>query len=288
MRNAGKVYIVGAGPGAADLITVRGLRALQRAEVVVYDRLVNRELLNEAAGAELIYVGKAAGRHSCPQDAINATLVQKAGAGKTVVRLKGGDPFVFGRGGEECLALAAAHIPFEVVPGISSTVAVPAHAGIPVTQRGVAHSFTVVTGHTAGEDACAIDWDALPRSGTLLILMGLRNLARIAQQLAEHGWEPETPAAVISNGTTAEQVVVTGSLADIATRAAGLPTPAMIVVGEVVRLADQIGWFQPHVPVSIQAARELQNSAYSLNFQRQNAPPFTLPYRTATPKNHAV
>lgn len=261
MRNVGMVYIVGAGPGAADLITVRGLRCLQRADVVVYDRLANPELLEEAPGAEQIYVGKAPGHHHHSQEEINAILVREAEAGKTVVRLKGGDPFVFGRGGEECLELAAAQIPFEVVPGISSAIAVPSAAGIPVTHRGVAHSFTVLTGHTAGADTCAIDWDALPRSGTLLILMGLRNLERIAEQLTRHGWGAETPAAAIANGTTAEQVVVTGTLADIASRAAALSSPAIIVVGEVVRLAEQIGWNQPAMPLPVQTALDLQSMA---------------------------
>jgi uroporphyrin-III C-methyltransferase len=254
----GIVYIVGAGPGAADLITVRGLRCLQRADVVVYDRLINAELLEEAPHAEQIYVGKTPGHHAHSQESINDILVREARRGRTVVRLKGGDPFVFGRGGEECLALADAGVPFEVVPGITSAVAVPAHAGIPVTHRGIASSFTVLTGHTAGDDTCAVDWEALPRRGTLIILMGLRNLPRIAHQLVGRGWASDTPVAVIASGTTAEQRVITGTLADIAPRVQGVPSPATIVVGDVVRLAEQIGWFHPQAPLPAFAAREYQ------------------------------
>jgi len=261
MRNRsvipGMVYIVGAGPGDPDLITVRGLRCLQRADIVVYDRLISAELLDEAPHAEHVYVGKAPGHHVRTQEQINALLLREARRGKTVVRLKGGDPFVFGRGGEECLALAQAGVPFEVVPGITSAVAVPAYAGIPVTQRNVATSFTVVTGHTAGADGCAIDWEALPRRGTLIILMGLRNLARIAAQLVAHGRDPETPVAVIAHGTTPDQHVVSGTLADIAAHAQELRSPATIVVGEVVRLAEQIGWFHPQTPLPVLAALEL-------------------------------
>lgn len=261
-QNVGTVYIVGAGPGAADLITVRALRCLQRADVVVYDRLINAELLEEAPHAELIYVGKAPGHHAHSQAEINQILVREAGRGRTVVRLKGGDPFVFGRGGEECLTLVQAGIPFEVVPGISSAIAAPAHAGIPVTHRGIAQSFTVLTGHTAGDDACAVDWDALPRRGTLVILMGLRNLPRIAEQLVAHGWESDTPAAVVASGATQEQRVVTGTLADIAlaVQAHDISSPATIIVGEVVRLAEEIDWFHPETPLSVFAALGYQEA----------------------------
>jgi uroporphyrin-III C-methyltransferase len=242
----GMVYIVGAGPGDPDLITVKGLACLRRADVVLYDRLAPQELLAEARpGAELIDVGKAPRRQRRSQDEINALLVRRARAGLTVVRLKGGDPFVFGRGGEECQTLRQAGIPFEVVPGVSSAVAVPAYAGIPVTQRGVSTAFTVLTGHTAEDDA--FDWDAVPAAGTLVLLMGVQHLAELSRRLIAHGRAPETPAAVIENGTTPQQRVVVGTLADIAERASDIRPPATTVVGEVVALREQIAWFTHEV-----------------------------------------
>jgi uroporphyrin-III C-methyltransferase len=241
----GCVHIVGAGPGDPGLITVKGLAALRRADVVLYDRLVAPELLDEAApGARLVDVGKAPARHRRSQEEINALLVAHARAGRRVVRLKGGDPFVFGRGGEECQALAAAGIAFEVVPGISSAVAVPAYAGIPVTHREHASAFTVLTGHGAGPEG-DMDWDTLPRAGTVVCLMGVAHLADIARGLIARGRAADTPAAVIASGCTANQEVVTGTLADIAERAAGVRPPAILVAGEVVRLREQIAWFQP-------------------------------------------
>ncbi len=240
------VYIVGAGPGDPDLITVKGLACLRRADVVLYDRLAPQELLAEARpGAELIDVGKRPGQHRRSQVEINALLVQKARAGLTVVRLKGGDPFVFGRGGEECQALAEAGVPFEVVPGVSSAIAVPAYAGIPLTQRGVSTAFTVLTGHTAEEDV--FDWQAVPAAGTLVMLMGVRHLAEIAGRLIEQGRSPDTPAAVIEQGTTPQQKVVVGTLADIGERAQFIEPPAITVVGEVVALREQIAWFTSEV-----------------------------------------
>jgi uroporphyrin-III C-methyltransferase len=244
MAESGIVYIVGAGPGDPDLITVKGLACLRRAEVVLYDRLVASELLAQApAGAELIDVGKAPAKQRRSQAEINALLVEKARAGLTVVRLKGGDPFVFGRGGEECQALAEAGLAYEVVPGVSSAVAVPAYAGIPVTHRAVASSFTVVTGHSAQAEQGGVDWASLPTTGTLVCLMGVSHLPEIARRLAALGRAPETPAAVIGWGTTGQQTVVTGTLADIAERAAGIPAPATIVIGEVVALREQLDWF---------------------------------------------
>ena len=241
-----KVFIVGAGPGDPDLITVKGLACLRRADVVLYDRLAPAELLAEARpGAELIDVGKEPQRHRRSQDEINVLLLARARAGLTVVRLKGGDPFVFGRGGEECLALAAAGIAFEVVPGVSSAIAVPAYAGIPVTQRGVSTAFTVLTGHTADDDA--FDWDAVPSAGTLVLLMGVRHLPELTRRLIEHGRAPETPAAVIQNGAPPEQRVVVGTLADIAERASAIESPATTVIGEVVALREQIAWFTHEV-----------------------------------------
>ncbi|GAP62593.1 uroporphyrin-III C-methyltransferase [Ardenticatena maritima] len=237
---SGKVYLVGAGPGAADLITLRGLRALQRADVVLYDRLIAPELLDEAPPhAERIFVGKAASRHTMPQDAINALLVERARAGQQVVRLKGGDPFVFGRGGEEMLALLEAGVPFEVVPGVSSAIAVPALAGIPVTHRDVASGFAVVAGHeTPDKAASSLDWSALARIPTLVVLMARKNIAAICTALLSAGRAPDTPAAAISAGGTPHEQVVAATLATLAqaVEAADMPTPMLVIVGEVVHL----------------------------------------------------
>lgn len=240
----GKVYLIGAGPGDPGLITVRGLAYLRSADVVVHDRLVQTALLDQAQPhAERIDVGKAPERHAVPQSEINALLIERARRGQVVARLKGGDPFVFGRGGEEALALAEAGVRFEVVPGVSSAVAVPAYAGIPVTHRGAASSFAVVTGHSCEPHSADIDWAALSRIDTLVVLMGLRRLPEISKQLIAAGRAPETPAAVIAQGTTDAQVTVQGTLADIAERAQGLQPPATLVVGEVVRLRERIAWF---------------------------------------------
>ncbi len=245
----GKVYLVGGGPGDPDLITVKGLDLLHRADVVLYDRLVAPQLLNETpATAELIPVGKTPGQHSLTQPEINALLIAKAQAGGVIVRLKGGDPFVFGQGGEECQVLAEAGIPFEVVPGVSSAFAVPAYAGIPLTHRDYASQFTVVTGRD--RDGGLPDWENLPRRGTLVFLMGLARLAEIAAGLQAHGWSPETPAAVIHSGSTRQQQVVIGTLATIAAQAADLKSPATIVVGEVVSLNSSIRWFEPEIAFS--------------------------------------
>ena len=238
---SGIVYLVGAGPGDPDLMTVRGLRCLRAADAVVYDRLVSEEILAEAPPtAERIYAGKEGGHPSCQQDEINALLISLAREGRTVVRLKGGDPFVFGRGGEEALACRAAGVRCEVVPGVSSAVSVPALAGIPLTHRGVAGSFAVVTGHCMGQDR--LDWEALARIDTLVVLMGLSRLPEIAGLLQRHGRRADTPAAVISRGSLPDEQVVVGTLADIAWRAseAGLATPATLVVGEVVRLRERL------------------------------------------------
>jgi uroporphyrin-III C-methyltransferase len=202
-------------------------------------------------------VGKAPGRHRRSQEEINALLIRYAREGKNVVRLKGGDPFVFGRGGEECEALAQAGVPFEVVPGVTSAIAVPAYAGIPVTHREHASAFTVVTGHTCGPDPCALDWASLASAETLVILMGVRHLPEIARQLVAHGCPPKTPVAVIQMGTTPEQVVVEGTLADIAEKAKGVRPPATIVVGQVVKLRRQLTWFDPPVPEAVRLPRRV-------------------------------
>ena len=243
----GKVHLVGAGPGDPGLITVRGLQLLHSAPVIVYDQLVNPALLEEApATAIRIFVGKQAGRHCIAQEEINRILIDHARLGNQVVRLKGGDPFVFGRGGEEAEALADAGIRFEIVPGVSSAVAVPAYAGIPVTHRNFASSFAVVTGHEASKGKSAVDWGKLSTAvDTLVILMGLHNLPAIVAKLIAYGRSPETPAAVIRRGTTHEQETVIGTLADIVEKSASLKAPTLIVVGEVVELRNQLNWFCP-------------------------------------------
>lgn len=247
MLNAvGKVFIVGAGPGDPDLITVKGLQSIRQADVILYDRLAPPELLDYApAHAELIDVGKAPKQHRRSQDEINALLVEKAYAGKTVVRLKGGDPFVFGRGGEECLALRQAGVEYEVIPGISSAIAVPAYAGIPVTQRGVTTAFAVVAGHVGAAES-DIDWNAISKIGTLVFLMGVEHLAEIAQELIRYGRSAETPAAVIEQGTTQNQNVVVGALDTISELARDVRPPAILVVGEVVNLRAELNWFISH------------------------------------------
>lgn len=243
----GFVSLVGAGPGDPELITVKALRRLRAADVVVYDALANPELLGECrTDAARIDVGKRAGCRPFAQEAINALLVDLAHEGKQVVRLKGGDPFVFGRGGEEALALVAAGVPFEVVPGISSAIGVPAYAGIPVTQRGVAVSFAVVTGHEdPTKPHSQLNWAALAGIDTLVVLMGVGRLAAISRQLIAHGRTENTPAAVIGTGTTAHQATVVGTLETIAVDVAqaGIRAPATLVVGEVVRLREQLAWF---------------------------------------------
>jgi len=242
---SGFVSLIGAGPGDPGLITLRGAERLGQADVVVYDRLVNPLLLRMAPQAEWIPVGKQPERHPVPQDEINALLIEYARQGKRVIRLKGGDPFVFGRGGEEALALAKAGIPFEVVPGVTSAVAAPAYAGIPVTHREIAGSVVFITGHrTEQVGDPEADWLRLGHTAdTLVFLMGVRNLPRIVEQLLYAGKPRNTPVALIQQGTTVEQKTVTGTLGNIVDKAAEIHSPAVIVVGEVVKLRDQIQWF---------------------------------------------
>jgi len=247
--NPGRVYLVGAGPGDPGLLTLRGREALALADVVVYDALLSPRLLDHAPpAAERVYVGKRAAQHTLSQDDINALLVERARAGRTVVRLKGGDPYVFGRGGEEALALAEAGIPFEVVPGVTAGVAAAAYAGIPVTHRDLASGVALVTGHEAQDKPdSALDWQALARwPGTLVFYMGVRNLPTIAENLVAHGRSPDTPAAAIHWGTTPRQRTVTGSLATLPglVLRAELKAPAIIVVGAVVALRDRLAWFE--------------------------------------------
>ena len=242
----GIVYLVGAGPGDPGLITIRGVDCLRQADVVIHDRLANPALLAYADRAELfVDVGKQPNHHPIPQDQINALLIEHARAGKIVVRLKGGDPFVFGRGGEEALALTEAGLPFEVVPGVSSAIAAPAYAGIPVTHRNLACSVTFITGHRA--DGCGeTEINTIRRAcgaDTLVFLMGVHNLPRIVEELIVCGKSPDLPVAVVSRGTHRDQTVVVGVLSNIVERAASLQPPAIIVVGEVVNLRQALHWF---------------------------------------------
>lgn len=235
----GMVYLIGAGCGAADLITVRGLRLLRTCDVAVYDDLIDPALLDELPeNAEAVYMGKRRGAHSAPQAEITALLVSKAREGKTVVRLKGGDPFVFGRGGEEMLALREAGVPCEEVPGISSAVAIPAEAGIPVTHRHLSRSVHIVTAHTADSpDGLPSGLEDLARlEGTLVFLMGLHQLPRLAERLLAAGKAPDTPAAAVSGGNAPQPMAVRGTLADIAERARNVRPPAVIVVGPAAAL----------------------------------------------------
>ncbi|MCE5283682.1 MAG: uroporphyrinogen-III C-methyltransferase [Deltaproteobacteria bacterium] len=248
MTGKGKVYIIGAGPGDPGLITLRGVRCLQEADVVVYDYLVNPEILRHTRdGAERIYAGKQGGAHTLSQEAINELLVRKAGEGAIVARLKGGDPFVFGRGGEEAEALHGAGIPFEVVPGVSSAVAVPAYAGIPLTHRGYTSTVAFVTGHEDPEKGKSeLDWPTLAGIGTLVFLMGVKNLPGIAENLIRSGKDPETPAALIRRGTTPDQETLTGTLGTIAEMAdrRQFAPPAILVVGGVAGLRGWLNWYE--------------------------------------------
>jgi uroporphyrinogen III methyltransferase/synthase len=246
---AGIVYLVGAGPGDAGLFTLRGKEVMERAEVVIYDGLVNLALLRLAPpSAEIIFGGKHDRTRCVSQDELNALLVAKAREGKRVVRLKGGDPFVFGRGGEEAEVLAAAGIAFEVVPGVSSMYSVPCYAGIPLTHREHVSSVIIVTGHEPpSSPANKLDWPALAKiPGTLVVLMGLRNVPAIAATLVVHGRAPETPIAIIGHGTTGRQETVVGTLATIAEEVsrAGIKPPAVTIIGEVVSLREQLNWFE--------------------------------------------
>ncbi len=243
----GTVYLVGAGPGDPDLLTIKGRRLIERADVVVYDALVDTRLLDLCQPtAARIYVGKRQGFHSRPQAEINDLLVAEARAGRTVVRLKGGDPFVFGRGGEEAQALADAGVRFEVVPGVSAGVGVPAYAGIPLTHRGVTSEVVFLSGHDSASGRAPVDWSRYGASpATLVIFMGFTALGAIARQLIDHGRDARCPVAVVENGTTEAQRVVVGTLADIAQAVgeAGLAPPVLVVVGDVVGLCGTLNWF---------------------------------------------
>ena len=239
---AGKVYLIGAGPGDPELITVKALKALQAADVILIDDLVNRQLLQHAPKARVIEVGKRGGCKSTPQHFINRMMVALAEQGQSIARLKGGDPFLFGRGGEEVLALKTAGIPVEVIPGITSGIAAPASIGIPVTHRELSHGVTFITGHT--QNGAAPDWPSLVRSGTTLVIyMGMKRLATIVTDLLSAGMAPDTPAAAIQQGTLPQQqhIVSPLNMLPMAVLQEGLTSPGIIVIGDVVRLAHSKG-----------------------------------------------
>ena len=245
----GKVYLIGAGPGDPGLITVKGLELVQKADVIIYDYLANERLLEQhRPDAELIYVGKQGGRHTLPQEEINALIVQKAAAGSVVARLKGGDPFIFGRGGEEAEACVDHGIPFEVVPGVTAATSVPTYAGIPLTHRDHTASVAFVTGHEdPTKSASNLHWKELATGiGTLVFFMGMKNIQNIVDNLVSNGRSADTPVAAVQWGTRTDQRVVTGSLRNIVQRVreARLGPPAIIVVGEVVALRDKLNWFE--------------------------------------------
>jgi uroporphyrinogen III methyltransferase / synthase len=243
------VYLVGAGPGDAGLLTLRGAELLRRADVVIYDVLANPELLRLAPRtAEFIPRGSRTSDKSLTQDQLNALMISKAGEGKCVVRLKGGDPYIFGRGGEEAEELAAANIPFEVVPGVSSIVAAPNYAGIPLTHRDVASTFTVLTGHEdPDKESSDLNYEELARiPGTKVVLMGLKRLREVTESLVAHGMSPETPVAIVHRGTTGAQQSIAGTLATIASIAAKekISAPAITIIGDVVKLREKLNWFE--------------------------------------------
>jgi uroporphyrinogen III methyltransferase / synthase len=247
--NEGKVYLIGAGPGDPGLITIKGRNCLEKADVVVYDYLANEQLLEYIReGAEKVYVGKKGSDHTLPQDQINGLIIAKAKEGKSVVRLKGGDPFIFGRGGEEAEDLARAGIPFEIVPGVTSAIAAPAYAGIPLTHRDYTSTVAFITGHEdPTKEESKIAWDKISTGvGTLVFLMGVGNLTRIAQELMKNGRPPETPVALIRWGTLPEQETILGRLSNVGEIAQSrkLKPPVIILVGEVVALREKLNWFE--------------------------------------------
>ena len=240
------VYLTGAGPGDMDLLTIKALRVVREADVIIYDRLANPDILKEAKdGCKFVYVGKKDSHHSMPQEQINETIYQNALKHKTVVRLKGGDPLVFGRGGEEGIYLRERDIEFEFIPGITSAIAVPEYAGIPVTHRGITVSFRVVTGHESkNKKHSQITWENFKSDDTIIFLMGLHRLNYISKKLIDIGKPKDYPVAVISRGTTKDEKTVIGTLENIWELSKDLPTPALIVVGKVVELREELNWFE--------------------------------------------
>lgn len=275
-EDVGKVWLAGAGPGDAGLLTVKAAEFIEQADVIVYDALISAELLSRIPhDTETIYVGKHAGNHPVPQEEINQILVREAKKGKKVLRLKGGDPFVFGRGGEELETLVEEDIPFEVVPGITSSVAVPAYAGIPVTHRDYTSSFHVITGHARKDGTLSIDFDSLVRlNGTLVFLMSVSSMEMILKGLMDAGMDPDTPAAVLERGTTAGQrrVVATVENLKVESDRAGIRTPAIIIVGKVCALSDELHWAED---------RPLGGCQFLLTRPRQNMSSFAKRLRDA-------
>ena len=237
-----KVYLVGAGPGDPELLTLKALRLIKSADVILYDRLINQEILLFAKpDCELVYVGKEDGKHTIEQEKINELLLRYAHTKEVVVRLKGGDPFIFGRGGEEALFLAEHGVEFEVVPGVSSFYSVPAYAGIPITFRGISSSFAVITGHEdPRKEKSNIDWESLKGINTLIVLMGVSRRKEIAKRLIEVGRDPKEPVAFIENGTTERQRVILTDLYELSTNPPEVSPPAIMVVGSVVRLREKL------------------------------------------------
>ena len=284
MRRA-KVYLVGAGPGDPDLITVKGMDCIEKADVIIYDHLINESLLESTyPDAERIYVGKSSNCHTKEQAEINQLMLEKSRQGKVVVRLKGGDPFVLGRGGEEAEFLARHKVPFEIVPGVSSAMAVPAYAGIPLTHRRLASSLAVITGHEdPSKETRSIAWDKLATGvDTLVILMGVHNLTHIVEQLIKNGRSPSTPVALIRHGTEQKQQTIVGNLENIVAKASEVDfePPAVIVVGEVVRLREQLRWFdtQPLFGKRILVTRSRhQASSLSKLLRKHGALPIEMP-----------
>lgn len=243
-----KVYLVGAGPGSLDLLTLKAYNLIKKADVIIYDRLVGSDIMKEVGPkTHLHYVGKQESEHTIPQEQINQLLVHYAHKYQTVVRLKGGDPFVFGRGGEEIEELLKYDIEFEVVPGISSSVSALTYAGIPITHRGVSNHFLVMTGHTCNSSALDLfEWSHLSSVGTLVILMGVRNKSFIAKKLIEGGKSPSTPVAFIERATRPDQKVLTTTLHDVAYYELDVQSPAVFVIGETVKFHTQWNWFQKY------------------------------------------
>ncbi|OGP56682.1 MAG: uroporphyrinogen-III C-methyltransferase [Deltaproteobacteria bacterium RBG_13_61_14] len=291
------MILVGAGPGDPGLITVRGLEAIRQADVILYDLLVSHELMEEfPPGAETIFVGKEAGTHYVDQAETNALLVQKAKPGKTVVRLKGGDPYTFGRGGEEAEACARAGIPFEVVPGVTSGIAAPAYAGIPVTHRDASSSIALITGHRRSDGT--VRTIPAPRADTLIYYMGVRTLPQIVKALRREGWPANTPAAMVHRGTTPRQLVVAGTLANIVKRAteAQIRHPALVVVGKVAAYRKRLRWFEDRpllgrrilIAEALPEAKELRDELYRLGAEVTCLPSPALSLLARTPKLDAA
>ena len=246
MNKSARVYLVGTGPGDPDLLTVKALRLLQNADVVIYDRLVSEGILEQIpAGVSKIYVGKKSGNHTLPQDEINQLLLNLADTKRTIVRLKGGDPFIFGRGSEEALLLAQHGIKFEIVPGITAASACTTYAGIPLTHRGLSQGVQIITGHSQSDKPLELDWKSLADDNkTIVIYMGLANIKLIGENLMNAGLDKNTPAAAIQNGTTVKQHRVLTTLAKLAADTSALQAPVIFVIGKVVSLAEQLDWFE--------------------------------------------